>query len=199
MISNSDIRARARDILGGGVFSNEWIYALLVVVCVGVLNGVLASTFVGPFILYGVIACASAAYFSSIASGSGGYKDLGVTLDSARGDLAGNLVTGLLYNVYIFLWTLLFIIPGIVKGCAYAMTFYIKNENPGMSASEAIRESEKMMEGYKMKYFLLQLSFIGWMIVGAFCFGIGTLWVGAYIETSRAVFYEELKSGARIY
>ena len=91
------------------------------------------------------------------------------------------------------LWSLLFVIPGIVKACSYAMTFYIKAENPNLTATEAITESRKMMDGHKLDYFFLQLSFIGWYIVGAICLGIGVLWVNTYREASNAIFYEHIK------
>ena len=89
---------------------------------------------------------------------------------------------------------MLFVIPGIIKSCSYALTFYIRADNPSLSATEAITESRRMMDGYKMKYFMLQLSFIGWIIVGALCLGVGTLWVAAYMQTATAVFYEEVKA-----
>lgn len=70
-----------------------------------------------------------------------------------------------LMTLYIFLWTLLFIIPGIIKGHAYRMTYYIMAENPGMKPSQAIKESEKLMNGHKMDYFCLNISFIGWALL----------------------------------
>ena len=79
------------------------------------------------------------------------------------------------------------------------MTFYIKNDHPEYTATEAITESRRMMDGHKMDFFLLQLSFIGWWIVGVLCFGIGTLWVQAYNETANAIFYEELKAKEYVY
>ena len=95
-----------------------------------------------------------------------------------------------------FLWTCLFIIPGIVMGYAYSMTFYIMKDHPEYSALEAIRASKEMMKGYKMKLFLLQLSFIGWEIVAVlFCCGIGLLWVEPYKQAAIAELYEHIKSG----
>ena len=105
-----------------------------------------------------------------------------------------NVGTYLLMMVYLMLWTMLFIIPGVVKAISYSMTIYIRNDHPEYTANQAITESRRMMNGHKMEYFLLQLSFIGWMIVGYFCCGVGTLWVTAYITTTNAHFYEELKN-----
>ena len=101
-------------------------------------------------------------------------------------------VANILMGIYTFLWSLLFVIPGIVKSYSYAMTNYILLDNPNMTASEAITESRKMMDGHKFELFILDLSFIGWYIVGILCFGIGTLWVSAYHEAARAEFYQTL-------
>ncbi|MBR6048664.1 MAG: DUF975 family protein [Bacteroidales bacterium] len=100
----------------------------------------------------------------------------------------------LLVTLYTLLWMLLFIIPGIVKGYAYAMTPYVMNDRPDLDADDCIHESRMMMKGYKWKLFCLDLSFIGWAILCIFTLGIGLLWLQPYIEASHAKFYEELKA-----
>ena len=87
----------------------------------------------------------------------------------------------LLVFVYTLLWTLLLVIPGIIKAYSYSMTFYILRENPEMTAGDAITASQKMMDGHKMDLFLLSLSFIGWAILASITFGIGYLWLIPYI------------------
>ena len=99
----------------------------------------------------------------------------------------------LLVFVYTLLWTLLLVIPGIIKASSYSMTFYILRENPEMTAGDAITASQKMMDGHKMDLFLLSLSFIGWAILASITFGIGYLWLIPYIYTAYAAFYETLK------
>lgn len=99
----------------------------------------------------------------------------------------------LLVFVYTLLWTLLLVIPGIIKAYSYSMTFYILRENPEMTAGDAITASQKMMDGHKMDLFLLSLSFIGWAILASITFGIGYLWLIPYIYTAYAAFYETLK------
>ena len=73
------------------------------------------------------------------------------------------------------------------------MTFYIISENPTISATDALKRSEKMMEGHKMDYFILNLSFIGWLILSLFTCGIGVIFLNPYIETAKAHFYLTLK------
>lgn len=97
-----------------------------------------------------------------------------------------------LKNIYILLWSLLFIIPGIIASFSYAMTDYILAENPEMSASEAISMSKQMMEGNRCRLFCLEFSFIGWAILSAFTFGIGDLWLTPYRQAATAAFYREI-------
>ncbi|KFN01388.1 DUF975 family protein [Bacillus clarus] len=98
----------------------------------------------------------------------------------------------LLINIYLFLWFLLFIIPGIIKFFSYAMTYFILNEHPEYSANQAITESRRMMNGHKMEYFVICLSFIGWFLLSLITLGIGFLWLAPYFYTTKAAFYEEI-------
>lgn len=101
--------------------------------------------------------------------------------------------TLLLAGVYTFLWTLLLIIPGIIKGISYSQTSFILKDNPELSYNAAIERSMAMMEGYKMQYFLLQLSFIGWILLSMLTCGILNLWVLPYVVATDAHFYEFVK------
>ena len=96
--------------------------------------------------------------------------------------------------VFVFLWSLLLVIPGIIKMFSYAMTPFILEEYPELSANEAIDRSRAMMKGHKFDLFWLLLSFIGWGILCVITLGIGFLWLTPYMETSMAAFYEDLKA-----
>ncbi len=100
----------------------------------------------------------------------------------------------LLMGIKIFLWALLLIIPGIIKSFAYAMTPYVLKDNPELSCLEAIERSRLMMKGNKWRLFVLWLSFIGWFFVGLLTLGIGFFWIGPYIYTTMAAFYEDIKA-----
>ncbi len=103
--------------------------------------------------------------------------------------------TLILQSVYSFLWTLLLIVPGIIKGLSYSMTVFVLADNPELSNNEAIEKSMTMMDGKKMKLFMLLLSFLGWILLTVFLtFGIGMLWVAPYMYQSMAAFYEDLKA-----
>lgn len=101
-------------------------------------------------------------------------------------------LTMLLQNIYIVLWTCLFIIPGFVKAYSYAMTPYLMKDDPTLSYDAAIRRSMKVMKGRKMQLFLLDLSFIGWVILSCCTLGIGFLFLLPYVNTAHAHFYEDL-------
>lgn len=101
----------------------------------------------------------------------------------------------LLRRVFTFLWSLLFVIPGIYAAYGYAMTPYILLENPEMTANEAISASKELMNGNRWRLFCLEMSFIGWILVSVlFTFGIGVLWLIPYMEASTAAFYREIKA-----
>lgn len=100
--------------------------------------------------------------------------------------------TRLLKGVYVFLWSLLLIVPGIIASYSYAMTEYILAEHPETTASEAITASKEMMEGNRWRLFCLQISFIGWSILCAFTMGIGNLWLNPYKNAATAAFYREI-------
>lgn len=102
----------------------------------------------------------------------------------------------ILSTIYIFLWTLLLIIPGIIKSYSYALTPYILVEHPEMSANEAIEESMRLMDGHKFDLFYLQLSFIGWAILSILSLGLGFFWLIPYQMTAQAAFYKDIKNEA---
>ena len=95
-----------------------------------------------------------------------------------------------LRDLYIILWSLLFIIPGIIKGYSYMLVPYILAEEPAMDNKEAFRLSREMMDGNKWHAFCLDLSFIGWHILNVFTFGLlGIFYVKPYQATASAEMY----------
>lgn len=106
------------------------------------------------------------------------------------------LLTHLLMVLFIMLWSLLLVVPGIIAAISYSQTFYILNENNSLQPREAIEKSKQMMYGYKWKYFCLGLRFIGWALLCILTFGIGFLWLMPYMQVSFAKFYDDLKANA---
>jgi uncharacterized membrane protein len=108
------------------------------------------------------------------------------------------LATMLLQLTYTFLWSLLLIVPGIIKAYSYAMTPYLLHDNPDLGAETLICKSMEMMKGHKMKLFLLDLSFIGWGLLCVLTLGIGVLWLVPYVQSARAAFYENVRTAAKV-
>lgn len=103
-----------------------------------------------------------------------------------------------LRGLFIFLWSLLFIIPGIVASYSYSMTAYIMVEHPQYGAYEAITRSKQLMRGNKWRLFCLHFSFIGWRFLSALTCGIGLLWLNPYIEAANAAFYQEISNDNKV-
>ena len=98
----------------------------------------------------------------------------------------------LLMALKIFLWSLLFIVPGIVAAYRYAMAPYLLAENPDLTAQEAIERSKEMMAGNKGRLFCLQFSFIGWYLLAAVTGGVGMIFLAPYTKSADTAFYMEL-------
>lgn len=194
MTPSSVLRQRARRTLGGNIFGSEWIYGLLVSLVFSLFTGISATGVLAilVFVLSGAVSVGYCKYFLERARGNISYDNISVCLDGFRGDMAPNIVTGLLVFLYTFLWTLLFIIPGIIKSYSYSMAYYIRCDHPEYTATEAIKESQRIMQGNKMRLFCLHLSFLGWIIVGALCLGVGLLWVAPYQKAAEAEFYRDI-------
>ncbi|SHL14531.1 Protein of unknown function [Bacillus sp. bc15] len=111
-------------------------------------------------------------------------------------NLFKSMKLGLMQAIFIFLWSLLFIVPGIIKYFSYSMSYYILVENPDYTASEALRESKRIMKGQKLKLFVLWLSFIGWFLlaafIGMFTFNLSFIFISPYYNTTVSHFYLDL-------
>lgn len=177
-----------------GKLSGNWTVAVVVFLIYSLIAGLAGITVVGSI----VVLILSGAFSVGLASvclrisrtHSAKVEDM---FDGFRAGLGSNIITGLLVTLYTFLWSLLFVIPGIVKSYSYAMTFYILADNPDMAPSEAITRSREMMNGNKWRLFCLDFSFIGWLLLSALTCGILSFWVMPYTEMARVEFYESLK------
>lgn len=100
-----------------------------------------------------------------------------------------------LIGLFTALWSMLLVIPGIVKSYSYSMAYYVLADNPEMTARQAIKESMRIMEGHKMELFAIHLSFLGWMLLSLVTFGLSTFYVMPYMSATVANFYENIKGG----
>lgn len=192
MTSNYEIRKRAREVLGSGLFTAGWLYPVLIILIVGAISAALSTTFVGPILVTGILSVATAGYFIARVRGNAQATELSFAVESGKRNFVNSIIVSLLVSVFVAIGSFLFIIPGILFAYSFSMVYYVMNDRPELSPMEALRESHRLMKGHRWQLFCLMLSFIGWAILGALCFGIGSLWATAYLETATAVFYDEL-------
>ena len=107
---------------------------------------------------------------------------------------ANALVAYLLIVLYVLLWALLLIVPGIIAALSYSMTFYIMADDPLIQPQDALKKSKSMMNGYKLKLFYLGLRFFLLGILCILTLGIGFLWLIPYYHVTMAKFYDDLKA-----
>jgi uncharacterized membrane protein len=184
-MNNSEIKKSAKEAM-----KNKWGLAIGVFLVHGLISSAISATGIGA-IATGLLSVGFAAFFldalrSEKASFDSFFKGFTEYLGT-------KLVSMLLVGIYTFFWTILFYIPGIVKTYSYAMTPYILLDKPELSANEAITDSRMMMRGHKMELFLLDLSFIGWILLSILTFGILFIYVVPYMQAARAEFYRTLK------
>lgn len=190
-MSRQEIKAAAKAQLGGKIFGNVWMMALLACLIMSAIAYVAGLVVVGAIIVIGPLTYGISFLF--LKRWRDGEKiNLADLFAGFTSDFGQNFLIGLLSSIFVALWSLLFVIPGIVKTYAYSAAYYIKADNPDYTWRECINASRELMYGHKWDLFMLDLSFIGWYIVGSICLGIGTLWVVPYHQMSRAIFYDEL-------
>ncbi len=184
---NSELRAEARVAL-----TDKWVMGAVTTLVFGAVSGaasyipVVGTILVALPMMYGYS-------FVLLSVMRGGEMNIGGLFDGFN-DFGRIVGTKLLQVIYTFLWTLLLVIPGIIKNYSYAMTDFILKDQPELANNAAIEKSMAMMDGNKMKLFLLDLSFIGWAILCLFTFGIGFLFLQPYVQSAHAAFYEDLKA-----
>ncbi len=195
-MTRQQIKAMARAQLGNQIFGNTWLIAVVVAVIqtaiAYLVNAIPVIGQIASLLLSGPVAYGVSAMFLK-QTRTGEKMDIGDIFNGFREDFSNTFLIGLMTTIFTMLWSLLFIVPGIVKALSYSMAMYIKVDHPDYDWKQCIDESQRMMQGHKGELFVLNLSFIGWMIVGAFCAGIGSFWVNAYMQAATSQFYENLR------
>lgn len=167
--------------------TNKWGLAILTYLIVGIIPSI-----GGPvgFIIAAPMSLGSAIFTLNLSRGK--KVEFEQIFDGFK-KFEKALVAYLLIIVFIFLWSLLLIIPGIVAAIAYSQTFFLLADNPDLSGREAIAKSTILMQGKKWKYFCLILRFTGWFLLSLITFGIGFLFLTPYMQVSFAKFYDDIK------
>ena len=170
----------------------KWGVAILSYLVYSLIYSAVSSfTGIGGLILGGPLVIGYIAIILTIVRG--GDAKIEQIFDNFSGRFVSNMALFVLQYLYTFLWTMLFIIPGIVKSYSYAMAYYIQCDNPEMGANEAITRSREMMDGHKWQLFCLHFSFFGWILLSVLTCGLLLIMVTPYMNTATAEFYEKLK------
>ncbi|MEY3431959.1 MAG: hypothetical protein RIS53_857 [Bacillota bacterium] len=213
MKQNREYRREGRALTKGKIL-NIFLIGLIFSMLLGVVTGIGASF--NPVFEEGTLNVidpgnpALAQLFNLVAAALGGYVTysfeklfIGVTKNE-KPEFEPILTAGVkeqpinapllsvISGFFIGLWTLLFIIPGIIKSYSYAMsTFLLVNEKT-LGPVDAITKSRQLMNGKKSQLFALDLSYLGWYILSLFTFGILTIWVSAWHQTARTLFFKDV-------
>ena len=173
---------------------NKWGTIILIYLIYALIIGALAFTAIGSILVAGPLALGLAVCLLGISR----KEDVRLErLFSCFNNFVPALLLNILMYVFIFLWSLLLVIPGLIKSYSYAMSNFILADNPTMSANDAITASRKMMDGNKWRLFCLDFSFIGWYLLCGLTFGLLTFFVEPYHQAARAEFYESIRGEKR--
>ncbi|MBE0601208.1 MAG: DUF975 family protein [Firmicutes bacterium] len=190
MKSRVEIKARAK-----ASFQQQVGMAILAFVLYSVISSVVSGATFGVAAFFLLPPLTVGYSYFSLRVYRGETVEITDMLSTGFRDYMKTLVGILWMYLFTFLWSLLLIVPGIVKAIAYSMTPYILAEQDDVSAQDAIKVSMEMTDGHKMEIFVMGLSFIGWWLLSALTFGIlAFFFTGPYTATSFAGLYEELKA-----
>lgn len=192
----SEMKALAKERMKG-----QWGNAILIMVLSGLITGVagLLGTLLGPlsFVVTlavgGPIVLGTVHFYMKV--GNGEKAEIGDWFWGFR-NFTGAFVLFFLQRLFIALWSLLFLIPGIIKSYSYSMAFYIMEKEPEISSKDALEKSKEIMNGHRMELFVLQLSFFGWVLLAVVTLGIANFYVLPYMNETMALFYKNLLDGS---
>ena len=170
-------------------YSSNFQYIFYSFISVASIFGILYTIFIGNVIVVG-----NNRYFIKNHDVN---PELGEIFSGFKGDYLNVVKIMFLMNLKILLWLFLFIVPGFIKAYEYSMIPYLLAENPNITTDEAFSLSKQMTTGQKMDLFVLDLSFLGWIILGLICCGIGILFVLPYPEATNAEVYLNLKESVK--
>lgn len=198
-MTRKEIKALAREKIKG----NKWrlIWPLLLVAIISSVATTLVGKIGGPIgwvacLVVGILGVAlNGSYFAYVIkfvrTGDASLND--ITACFAKRWLP-IIISGFLAGLFTFLWSLLLVIPGIIVAFSYSMVGYLVVDSD-LSALAVISESKKMMQGHKMEFFVLMLSFIGWTMLAPLTFFILYIWLFPYMLVTFVIYYDQLRNG----
>lgn len=193
-MNRAELKSLAKQQIKGKI-GTLFLVALVIALITGALGMIPTVGSIASMVITPAFTLATVAIYLKLAKGeSVAVGDAFSKFDQFWPAFKVNFLVGL----FTALWSLLFYIPGIIKGLSYSQANYILAENPGIGAREAINRSKAMMDGHKMELFVLNLSFIGWYLLCGITFGIAAIWVIPYVNATMTNFYNTVKSGVTV-
>lgn len=185
MRTRQEIKAQAREQLGNSIFSDKWLLMILALIIESILISV--SSWIA-ILTAGPLAFGFCRIMVSVRKGEDEKADCGKIFTGFTEAFGGSVILALVEDIFLFFWSCLLFIPGIIKSYSYSLSMFLLQENPNASFSEVHGKSKKLMKGHKWDLFVLDLSFIGWYLLGMLCLGIGVIFVAPYHEMARMNF-----------
>lgn len=190
---SADYRAVARQKL-----DDRWLTSALVFLLYSLITGAVAIIpgvgSIASLILTGPATVGLTIYFIKVHNSKKGEKVGIATIFEGFFDMLGAIGVYIFTAIYTFFWSLLFVIPGIIKSYSYSMAFFLKAKKPELSGNEAISLSSEIMYGKRFQLFCLHFSFFGWAVLSILTLGIGLFFLIPYMEASSTAFYEDAYS-----
>ncbi len=181
------LREKMSDFLPAQMTHDQFVTLLITLSIISVITSLLYTFFIAN-----PVTCGKDRYFVRARGGDSDFGNLFYYFKSGR--YLNSVKVMFRRDLSVFLWTLALIVPGIIKAFEYALVPYLLADNPKLSKERAFEISRKTMDGEKLNYFVLNLSFIGWYLLGALCCGVGLFFVMPYPEATIAEFYTCMKA-----
>ena len=172
--------------------SGSALGTLLLIALLGSLIGLVIG-FVLSFFVFGPMQVGMVRYYMESRNGTSSFGQL---FYGFKRNYMNTATAIFLTNLFVSLWSLLLVVPGIIKGLAWSQVPYILAENPNLSGARARAISAQMTDGQKWEIFVLQLSFLGWILLGSLLCGIGLFFVEPYVQATYAELYAKLRDRA---
>ena len=186
------IKTRAKEQIKNKIFQLLAIYLVIIAASclISIIFGVFAS--IVSIIISGPIMLSLVTVYLGIVKKSRTPDVEDIIIGFKDNQFGRSLITYLRYKIFTLLWTLLLIIPGIIKSISYSQMFYLIAEDKKLEPGEAQKKSMEMMEGHKADYFVLILSFIPWFLLCVITFGLAAIYVVPYYQATMAEFHVRL-------
>lgn len=192
-MNRAELKSRAKELL-----KPQFITVLLTGIISGLLvtllNGIPVVGTIACLVVAGPLGVGAMLIYTTVTAGE--TAQLEQLFEPFKTNFVSALLANLISGLLIVLYSLLLLVPGIIKAYSYAMVLYVLLFEPELSAMDALHRSEELMRGHRMELFVLQMSFIGWALLCIATFGLAAIWVGPYTEITQTLFFDKIYAAA---